>query len=141
MSGIKINSLENKRIFLIEDDVINLAVVTRVLDKSDARIFENYNSIGIVQHVIQNLPIDLILLDIMLQRGISGYDVINQLKSNPITAKIPVVAVSSLDPETEIPKAKAKGFDGFIGKPINALTFAQDLAAVIAGQQRWVVNF
>ena len=113
MFDAKVASLTGRRIFLVEDDVVNLTVVTRVLERSDARIFENYSSIGIVPHVIQNLPIDLILLDIMLRRGISGYDVIDQLKDHPATARIPVVAVSSLDPETEIPRAKAKGFDGF----------------------------
>src|SRR5262245_15893818 len=95
------NFLENKRIFLIEDDVINLGVLTRTLARSGANVCVNYSSIGIVVHVTQNLPIDLILLDINLRRGISGYDVIEQLRANPDIASIPVVAVTSLDPEIE----------------------------------------
>lgn len=131
-------ALENKRIFIVEDDVLNLAVINRVLTHERAWIFQNYNSIGIVVHVIQNLPIDLIILDIMLRRGINGFDVVKEFKSHPQTSHIPIVAVSSLDPEIAIPQAKESGFDGFISKPINARTFARDIAAIMYGEQRWV---
>ncbi|HMX73196.1 MAG TPA: response regulator [Anaerolineales bacterium] len=132
--------LENKRIFLIEDDVLNLAIINRVLINSKATVFQNYNSIGIVTHIIQHLPIDLILLDIMLRRGVSGMDVILELKNNMHTANIPVVAVSALDPEIAIPQAQRAGFNGFIGKPINSMSFSQDIAAIIHGEQRWVAS-
>jgi CheY-like chemotaxis protein len=133
-------ALENKRIFIVEDDVMNLAIIGRVLTHQKASVFQNYNSIGIVIHVIQNLPIDLILLDLMLRRGMSGYDVVKEFKTNPRTARIPVVAVSSLDPETAIPLAKQAGFDGFISKPIDSMTFASDLADVLHGKPRWVTS-
>lgn len=132
--------LENKRIFLIEDDVLNLAIINRVLINSKATVFQNYNSIGIVTHIIQHLPIDLILLDIMLRRGVSGMDVILELKENRHTANIPVVAVSALDPGVAIPQAQRAGFSGFISKPINSISFSQDIAAIIHGEKRWVIS-
>lgn len=132
--------LENKRIFLIEDDVLNLAIINRVLINSKATVFQNYNSIGIVTHIIQHLPIDLILLDIMLRRGVSGMEVILELKENIHTANIPVVAVSALDPEIAIPQAQRAGFSGFISKPISSISFSQDIAAIIHGEQRWVAS-
>jgi CheY-like chemotaxis protein len=132
--------LEGKRIFLVEDDVLNLAVINRVLNHQKAWVFQNYSSIGIVIHAIQNLPIDLIILDIMLRRGINGFDVVKEFKTHPQTSHIPIVAVSSLDPELAIPQAKESGFDGFISKPINSQTFANDIAAIISGEQRWVTS-
>lgn len=138
MININQSTLETKRIFLVEDDVINLAVINRVLTHHGAWVSQNYNSIGIVVHVIQNMPIDLIILDIMLRRGINGFDVVKEFKSHPQTAHIPIVAVSSLDPDIAIPQAKEAGFDGFISKPINSVSFASDLAAIINGEKRWV---
>jgi two-component system cell cycle response regulator len=132
--------LEGKRVFLVEDDVLNLAVINRVLTNNKASVFQNYNSIGIVIHVIQHLPIDLVILDIMLRRGINGFDVVKEFKTDPRTSHIPIVAVSSLDPEIAIPQAKESGFDGFISKPINSVTFASDLAAIMNGAQRWVTS-
>lgn len=129
--------LEGKRIFLVEDDVLNLAVINRILTNSGGWVFQNYNSIGIVIHIIQHLPIDIILLDLMLRQGINGNNVVRELKKNTQTQHIPVVAVSSLDPELAIPQAKESGFDGFISKPIDAATFGMDIASVINGAKIW----
>lgn len=130
--------LLEKRIFIVEDDVLNLHVVSKPLSLCGAMIYFNYNSIGIPIHIVQSLPIDIILMDIMLKRGISGYDIFTELQQNPQTVGIPVVAVTSLDPETEIPKAKAMGFAGFISKPIQINGFAQIIADIIDGKKRWV---
>lgn len=130
--------LANKRIFIVEDDVLNLSVLSKPLSVHGAIIYYNYSSIGIPMHIEQSLPIDIILLDIMLKRGVSGYDAFKEIKQNPKTTHIPVIAVTSLDPETEIPKAKALGFNGFISKPIRVHDFAKHVADVINGQKKWV---
>ena len=129
--------LEGKRVFLVEDDVLNLAVINRILANNGAWVFQNYNSIGIVIHIIQNLPIDIILLDLMLRQGINGNNVVRELKKNPQTSHIPVVAVSSMDPELAIPEARTSGFDGFISKPIHAATFSMDIASILNGAEIW----
>ena len=130
--------LLGKRVFIVEDDVVNIHVISRPLSLYGAMVFFNYNSIGIPAHIEQHLPIDVILLDIMLKRGISGYDMFKELQQNPKTAQIPVVAVSSLDPENEIPKAKSMGFAGFISKPISMNRFAHDVAEIIDGKKMWI---
>lgn len=132
--------LFNKRIFVVEDDVLNLYVISRPLTECGAQVYSNYNSIGIVAHIIEHLPIDVILLDIMLRNGINGYDIFLQLSQNPRLQNIPVVAVTSLDPESEIPKVKEMGFAGFISKPINARSFAQDVAGIINKDSKWIVS-
>lgn len=139
-NSIETSLLVGKRVFIVEDDVLNLAVATKILSKSGAFIYHNYNSIGIVAHVVENLPIDIVLLDISLRRGVSGYDVIRHFKDNPHTKAIPVVAVTSTDPETGIPRAKSLGFDGFISKPINVRSFARDLLSIMQGDQRWIIS-
>lgn len=137
MNVAQVKNLEGKRIFLVEDDVLNLAIVQHVLAGTKASLFQNYNSIGIIAHIKQSLPIDLILVDIKLRGGISGINVGKRLREDPETVAIPIVAISSLDPETVIPQAQGAGFDGFISKPINAATFARDLASIIQGEKLW----
>jgi CheY-like chemotaxis protein len=134
------NELSGKRIFLVEDDVINLHVLSKPLSSWGAIIFSNYNAIGIELHILENLPIDLILLDLMLRGGASGYETFRNLQLNPRTARIPVIAITSLDPATEIPKALAFGFAGFISKPINVLTYARDIVEILHGKNKWVVS-
>jgi adenylate cyclase len=61
---------------------------------------------------------DLVLLDIMMP-GLSGYDVCRRLRAEPATALLPVVLVTSLDPQGERVKGIEAGADDFLQKPIN----------------------
>lgn len=132
--------LEGKRIFLVEDDVMNLAVFSNSLAKTGAIIEQDVFGYGIVKHIEVSCPIDLIILDIMLRRGVNGYDVFDEIKKHPFLSRIPVIVVTSLDPEVEIPKAKEKGVNGFIAKPISALEFPRHVADVINGKEVWIAG-
>ena len=136
MAGI----LEGKRIFLVEDDVLNVGVFSTTLTKQGAMVYQDVLGYGIVQHILENLPIDLIILDIMLKRGQDGYQIFEQIKADPRLANIPTVAVTSMDPESQIAKAKAAGLSGFISKPINAMEFPKLLARVLNGEKVWVIS-
>ena len=61
----------------------------------------------------------------------------DQIKALPGFANTPIVAVSAADSQVEMPKAKARGFMGYISKPINHKVFPRQIAAVIAGKQVW----
>ncbi len=132
--------LEGKRIFLVEDDLLNVKVFAAALTREGAKVYQDALGYGIVQHIIENLPIDLILMDIMLKRGQDGYQIFEQIKHDSRLTRIPTVAVTSFDPELQIVRAKAAGFAGFISKPINALEFPGLLARVLNGEKVWVVS-
>src|SRR6185369_15985289 len=51
--------------------------------------------------------------------GLSGYDVCQRLRADPATALLPVVLVTSLDPQGERVKGMEAGADDFLPKPIN----------------------
>jgi class 3 adenylate cyclase/CheY-like chemotaxis protein len=61
---------------------------------------------------------DLVLLDVMMP-GLSGYEVCQRIRANPETALLPVVLVTSLDPQQERLKGIEAGADDFLSKPIN----------------------
>jgi class 3 adenylate cyclase len=63
-------------------------------------------------------PPDIVLLDIMMP-GMSGYEVCKEIRANPATALLPVVLVTSLDPQGERIKGIEAGADDFLTKPIN----------------------
>jgi CheY-like chemotaxis protein len=58
-------------------------------------------------------------------------------RESEIFDSVPVIAVSALDPTVEIPKARAKGFAGFISKPLKLLYFAEQIASVTTGVKVW----
>lgn len=134
------NELKGKRIALIEDNITNLAVFATTLRRQGVSIFQDSWNINTADFLLNNLPLDLIVLDIMLRRGINGYDVFQEWQSIPELKDIPVLAVSSLDAEIEIPKAQQVGLSGFIGKPISLTEFPDQIAACIRGDKVWVTG-
>lgn len=132
------NVLEGKRIFVVEDDVTNMAVFSVVLKQAGALVIQDYWNDFTIRLLEQNMPVDVILLDLMLRHGVSGYDIADAIRAQPKLAQIPIVAVSASDPEIEIPRTQARGFAGFIGKPITLTVFPTQIAACINGERVWV---
>lgn len=131
-----------KRIFYIEDDVKNRAVVKTILEYARATVaFDSWGRIEVVHTRLESfLPVDLILLDLMFPRNVSGYAVFDAVRNDPLFAHIPVVAISASDPEIEVPKVRAKGFNGFIAKPINLHSFPNQIAALLQQEQFWYLG-
>jgi CheY-like chemotaxis protein len=129
--------LDGKRIFVIEDDSSNLAIIRTILLRQGASVPFDVWGTGTVESMRRSLPIDLVLLDLALPKGVSGYDVYDQIRATPDLANVPVVVVTAADPGIEMNKARAKGITGFISKPIKYGAFAQSVAAVLEGKPVW----
>jgi CheY-like chemotaxis protein len=129
--------LEGKRIFIVEDDVTNLAIASVLLKQEGAIVgFERWgvNTLNTLRLMV---PIHVILLDLNLEHGVSGFDVFDRIRADPQFADIPIVAVSALDPSLAMPTARKKGFTGFISKPIDFIQFAAQIATIVRGEQVW----
>jgi two-component system response regulator MtrA len=69
---------------------------------------------------------DLILLDIMMP-GVDGLDALQQLKSLPATAAIPVIMLTALDGFSDIALATMGGAEGYVTKPFEP----EELASLV----------
>jgi CheY-like chemotaxis protein len=129
--------LKGKSIFIVEDNAQNRIVFQMSLIRHGALIdFERWGADTIVR--LRNLPkVDLIILDLMLAEGVSGFDVYDQIRTLPKYAKVPIVAVSAMDPAVAVPKVQSKGFNGFIAKPIEKNLFPFQIGSVLDGKQVW----
>ncbi len=138
--------LQSKTIFLVEDDIVNLATFRTLLQKEGAYVPFDHVGSRTVQQLLDILTnphfkVDVILMDLKLLYGISGYEVLKLVRAKPSLAHIPVVCFTAADPEQEIPRAQAAGFDGYISKPIvDRRQFVLDLCAVLNGQPVWRNN-
>ncbi|RMG82692.1 MAG: response regulator [Chloroflexi bacterium] len=133
-------SLAGKRIFVIEDNAYNVALLQTILQQNGAIVaFERWGKDTL--RLLRNFaPVDLILLDLMFPRGVTGYDVFDEIRTAPEFQQVPIVAVTAADPDEEMPKVRAKGFSGFIRKPIRYGVFERQLADVLAGKSIWAVE-
>lgn len=129
--------LEGKRIFVVEDNLENRIVVEVLLRENGADVgFERWGR-RTIERLQEFAPVDLILLDLMFPKGVTGYDIFDEIRAEPAFAEVPIVAVSASNAAEAIPKTKEKGFAGFICKPILFGKFAQQIKRLIDGEEIW----
>lgn len=131
--------LQNKRVFIVEDDAGNLAVASVYLRQHGASVSHERWGRETAQAIVAQLPIDIILMDLMFPNNVSGFDIFDQIQQVKQLQNIPVVAVSAADPDSAMPKALAKGFFGFISKPISP-RIVKHIAAVLEGKKVWAAE-
>jgi CheY-like chemotaxis protein len=129
--------LKNKHIFIAEDNSQNRIIFQMMLVRQGAKIyFERWGDDAIFR--LHTMPqCDLIILDLSLAAGISGYDIFKQIRAAPEFDGVPIVAVSATDPSQGIPKTREMGFAGFIAKPIDDALFPKQLLSIINGEHIW----
>jgi CheY-like chemotaxis protein len=130
--------LSGKRIFIIEDNVTNRAMMQLLLEREGAQVsFERWGS-GANERLTAFAPIDIILLDLMFPNNVTGYDVFDKIRLMPEFNHVPIVAVSAAEPEIAIPQTHEKGFSGFISKPIDRYElFVQQILTIMEGTPIW----
>ncbi|MCA0457739.1 MAG: response regulator [Chloroflexi bacterium] len=132
--------LKDKRIFIVEDNMQNRLIFQMALIRQGASVdFERWGR-DTLYHLQNMSHIDLIILDLMLADGISGLDLFDQIRQVPKYSALPIIAVSAMDPSIAIPKTRAKGFSGFIAKPIDNILFPKQLVSILNGEKVWSVG-
>ena len=124
------------RILHIEDNATNLELVEQVLSRSPGieLLAAMTGSLGLELARAQR-P-DLILLDLHLP-DLSGIEVLDALRADPGTARIPVVVVSADATPDQIRRLKGSGVVAYLTKPIDVGELVQTVeAAVGAGAER-----
>jgi CheY-like chemotaxis protein len=61
----------------------------------------------------------------------SGFDLLNTIRSDTRWRNLPVIAVSAHAMEGDSERGLQAGFDGYITKPVSAATLAQEVSAIV----------
>lgn len=130
-------ALQDKHIFIVEDDSLNRLVFRLVLTKVGATVAFDTSGQNALSFLQKFAPVDIILLDLMLTHGQNGFALFQAIRALPECANTPIVAVSAIDASKGIPRAQDDGFNGFIAKPIDSDLFPQQLAQILEGQAIW----
>jgi PAS domain S-box-containing protein len=106
----------------VEDNAANLMLVeSLMLRRPDIRLLTTSTGTSGVEMATALLP-DVILMDLNLP-GISGLHALKLISGNPLTAHIPVIAISANAMPGDIRKGLEAGFFRYLTKPLNALEF------------------
>jgi CheY-like chemotaxis protein len=109
--------MTSARVLVVDDTPHNVKLIGDLLAANGYDVSTAANGEEALAKVTADRP-DLVLLDVMMP-GMSGYDVCRRLRGEPATALLPVVLVTSLDPQQERIHGIEAGADDFLSKPIN----------------------
>lgn len=104
------------KLLLVEDNEMNRDMLSRRLEKRGHTVLIAVDGAAGVAQAKAQLP-ELILMDMSLP-VIDGWEATRQLKADPATAKIPVIALTAHAMEADRDKALAAGCDDFDTKPV-----------------------
>ena len=121
-------------ILIVEDNPRNLKLVRDTLQVKGYPTIEAGTGEEGVQLAREQHPA-LILMDIQLP-GISGVEAFRQLRADPTTRAIPVIAVTASVMAQERQKVMAAGFDGFQGKPISVRELLETVRLILDKSER-----
>ena len=107
------------RILIADDNEPNRELLEVYLADIDCEIATAVDGSDTLEKVESFKP-DIILLDIMMPK-LSGFEVCQQLKADPVTRQIMVLMVTALGELGDIERAVEAGTDDFLSKPVNKI--------------------
>ena len=110
------------RILCIDDNPEALDILVSLLREAEFEVLAASSGRVGLELAREHLP-DLITTDLMMP-GMTGWDVVNQLKANPRTASIPVIVVSIVDQQPA-------GYEPEVAAHLNKPFTREDLLATI----------
>ncbi len=119
--------MKQARLVVIDDHPANLKLVRAVLEEAGYEIFTAADAMEGRRLIAQQRP-DLLLLDLALP-GMDGYTLARLLRADPVTAQLPIVALTAFAMKGDEEKARAAGCDGYITKPVDS----RALPGLVAG--------
>ena len=120
-------------ILIVEDNEKNLKLVRDVLQFKGYRTLEAVTGTEGVRLAREEKP-DLVLMDIQLP-DIDGITALGRLRADPLTLKMPVVAVSASVMPNDQQRIVASGFDAYVTKPINVKSFLETVEKFVGKPQ------
>lgn len=109
--------MREKKILIVDDDSVNLKILTNILDNNDYSIIQASGGLEAVK-MAKNFHPDLIILDIVMP-DIDGGEVANILKNDPSTKNIPIIFLSSLIKKEEEKYSSKRDGIYLMSKPYN----------------------
>ncbi len=116
-------------ILIIEDNEKNRKLVRDVLQVKGHKTIESDTAEQGLKLAIEKSP-NLILMDIQLP-GMDGITALKQLRTDPKTKSIPVIAITASAMTYNRVTMLAEGFDGYQTKPIRLKDFLDEVQRVL----------
>lgn len=122
-------------ILILDDEPANRELLSRHIQQLGLNTFACATA-DEAYEVLRTNDIDLILLDLIMP-GVSGHEVLADLKASQLWRAIPVIIISGMSDQAEVIKCIQAGADDYLQKPFNKVLLQARLHAGL-NRKRWV---
>jgi two-component system cell cycle response regulator DivK len=126
-------------VLVVEDNVSNFVLIARMLGYLGIHCEWKTSGYEVVEYADTLPRLDLILMDIRLPYE-DGYGALKKIRASNHLKSIPIVAVTAEASDEQITKARAAGFDGFLGKPLDPDRFPEQIRKILGGDPVWELS-
>jgi two-component system cell cycle response regulator DivK len=115
-----------KKIFIVEDNELNLKLFKDILQANGFDTAYTQDGFEAFALIKKHKP-DTILMDIQLH-GISGFDIIKEIKADDEINKIPIIVVTAFAMKDDKQKILDSGCEAYVAKPISINPFLETIS-------------
>ena len=119
------------KIMVVDDAPADLQNLKNILTKGGHQVIEVTSGQDSIAKAKAEKP-DAIVMDVVMP-GVNGFAATRTLSRDPVTAKIPIVVVSSKNQETDRLWALRQGAKEYIVKPVKEADLLGKIKAVLGG--------
>lgn len=126
-------------VLVVEDNVANFVLIARMLGYLGIHCEWKTSGYEVVEYADTLPRLDLILMDIRLPYE-DGYGALKKIRASERLKQVSIVAVTAEASVEQMDKARASGFDGFLGKPLDPDRFPDQIRNILAGEPVWEMS-
>jgi two-component system alkaline phosphatase synthesis response regulator PhoP/two-component system response regulator VicR len=108
-----------KKILAVDDERHIVRLVEVNLQRAGYEVVTAYDGKEALEKVKSENP-DLVVLDVMMPY-MDGFEVLKNLKSDPVTAEIPVIMLTAKAQDADVFRGWQSGVDCYLTKPFNPM--------------------
>jgi CheY-like chemotaxis protein len=125
--------MKKKKVLIVDDSSTVLMMEKMILAKGPFDVVTARDGVEAIAKAGSEQP-DIILLDVMMP-NLDGLSACAAIRTQPETAHIPIVMVTTRGEEHNIERAFRNGCTDYVTKPINGLELLIKLQNILATQQ------
>lgn len=120
----------NWQVLVVEDEHDSAQVVSQILLYYGAEVHVARNGYECLEALHDLIP-TLIITDLAMP-GMDGWQTLTEIRANPKTAHIPVVAITAYHSANVAQGAMEAGFDAYYAKPLEPVSFMNSLERMLS---------
>jgi CheY-like chemotaxis protein len=123
MTTPDISRLAGKSVLVVDDEKFVRELIKIKLGRCGLTVIEATNGLEAIETARNRKP-DIILMDVMMPK-MNGFETCEKLKSDPETARIPIVMLTARGEQANLEKGLALGATDYMSKPFSPQKLAE----------------